>query len=97
MTRLFTHGRLSQTDTSTQKLSQSRITGKRRDDHALVHENLVRALDIEDTVHRLILALPRRLWKSPFFVRYDFRLPNLFLNHDDSVEVGAALGVCLFR
>ena len=71
---------------------------KRPDDPALVQENLVRALQmVEDTVHRLILALPRKAFGRALLRRIRFRLPNLFLNHDDSVEVGAALGVCLFR
>ena len=52
---------------------------------------------VEDTVDRLILALPRKALEEPLLRRIRFRLPNLPLNHDDSVEVGAALGVCLFR
>ena len=39
---------------------------KRPDDPALVQENLVRALQmVEDTVHRLILALPRKALEEP--------------------------------
>ncbi len=39
---------------------------KRPDDPALVQENLVRALQmVEDMVHRLILALPRKALEEP--------------------------------
>jgi len=34
---------------------------------------------VEDTVHRLILALPRKALEEPFFVGYDFAFRISFL------------------